>query len=503
MGSWPLKVSSVDQQRLSAILNDLSFGQEAAENDDKLFELFVSDLDVYRQISHDEIDILTGGKGTGKSAIYRKLTETEIAADLVVIPASNPTASPVFQVLFADNASESRLRGIWTAYITGLIGNWIVDEYHDSPGVKNAVAEVEELLQLLGLRKAAQEKASLLDRIRSAKSVEASAGASIAGSVSGGLKFDLPDGAAGKTTVVLQAGDFHGVMAKCAEVLEAKDRRLWVAFDRLDECFVRDSAAERKALRALLRTHLDIAQTLGYARRVTLKIFLRRDLLRRMTSDAAFTNSTHLRQADLLWNSKTIAHLIAKRAQVSSEFAEEYARELEIDPVLGAWGCLLVDERGNAIGEDVVYRLCRRMSDGNREFNPRNVIALFNLTTARARANQDRALDSGRANRHRVPLLSNGELQASEADVSRKRFTDSVLNEFPTAAKYAPRLEGGPADFGSLDELMTAIGKVGLTGDAAETIANELCLSGVLSVKGHGYTIPRLYRPALRPQVRS
>ena len=493
----------MDQHRLSTILNDLSFGQEAAENDDKLFDLFVSELDVYRRIAKDEIDILTGGKGTGKSAIYRKITETELAAGLAVIPASNPTASPVFQVLFLDKASESRLRGIWTAYVTGLVGNWIVDEYSGVPGVKYAVGEIEELLQLLGLRKAAQEKASLLDRIRSAKSVEASAEASIAGSVSGGLKFDLPDGGTQEKAVVLQAGDFHSVIAKCAEVLEAKNARLWVAFDRLDECVIRDSDAERRALRALLRTHLDIAQTLAYSRTIRMKIFLRRDLLRRMTNDAAFTNSTHLRQADLRWNSKAIAHLIAKRALISSEFVAEYAEELVADRVLGTWSCLLTDERGKAVSDDFIYRLCVRMSDGNREFNPRNVIALFNSATARARANQDRALDTGRANRNRVPLLSNGELQASESDVSRKRFQDSVLNEFPMAAKYAPRLEGGPAEFRSLDELMATIGTKGVTSDVAENIANELCLSGVLSVKGQGYAIPRLYRAALHPQVRT
>ena len=490
----------MSQSSLLDILESLSFGQEAAENEDNLADIFVSNSSTYRGLTGDEFDIITGGKGTGKSALFRMITENRIHEDLCVIAASNPTGSPVFQVLFTESATEQRLRGIWTAYIAGLIGNWIVDEFSGDANVSADVGEIEEVLHLLGLRKRPQEKRGLLARIRAAKSVEASAGASLAGSLSAGLKFDLPGEEAGADVTTLQPGDFHAILMKAAEILDATGIRLWLAFDRLDECFVRDSEIERRALRALLRTHLDIADALGFRRTIRLKVFLRSDLMRRMTRDAVFTNSTHLRLVDLRWNASAIAHMIAKRAWRSEEFRRAYEPQLEGERTGAIWKILLAESGPKENNSQ--YNVCSRMSDGSREFNPRNVVSLMNFATALARSSNRRAVELGHPPRFDPPLISDSELKSAEADVSRKRLRDSVLNEFPVAMTYVPRMEGGPAEYGSLRELMTTIGIPDMALGEAEEIASELCLSGVLRATGKGYSVPRLYRPALRPQVR-
>jgi hypothetical protein len=497
----------MEQQTILEVLESLNFGQDAAENEDNLKDLFIKGVDVYQRFVDDEVDVVTGSKGSGKSAIFRMVTENPVHDDLHVIPAVNPTGSPVFRVLFEEDASEERLRGIWTAYATSVIGNWVVDHFDGDRVVGPDVNEVREILQLLGLRKLAAQKRSLLSRIRSATSVEAGAGASLAGAMNASLKFTLPGDAAGTSAIVLGPEDFHGVIKKCSEILNIKSERLWVAFDRLDECFLRDSKVERRALRALLRAHLDVSQLLTHDRTVRLKIFIRTDLMSRMSVDATFTNSTHLRQADLRWNSDAIAHMITRRATQSSLFSSTYLAGVPArQKVEETWQCLLPNVTSNGLNRKrrkaqryaTAHSICERTADGNRGFNPRNVISLLTMATSRASDRQRQAILDGRANRAEMPVIQLRELQAAEADLSRKRLQDSVKNEFQMIAKYVPRLEGGPSEFETVWGLMERIAVEGVTIDEAEGIANELCLSGVISAYDKGFKVPFLYRAALR-----
>lgn len=498
----------MDQQTILEILESLDFGQDAAENEDNLKDLFIKGVDVYRRFVNDEVDVVTGSKGSGKSAIYRMVTENPVHHDLHVVPAVNPTGSPVFRVLFEEDSSEDRLRGIWTAYATSVIGNWVVDYFDGDRVVGSDVNEVKDILRLLGLRKPAPQKKNLLSRIRSATSVEAGAGASLAGAMNASLKFTLPSESAGAAAIVLGPEDFHGVIKKCSEILNIKSLRLWMAFDRLDECFLRDSKVERRALRALLRTHLDISQLLRHDRTVRLKIFVRTDLMSRMSMDATFTNSTHLRQADLRWNSVAIAHMVARRATQSELFSSTYLSRIPGEQkVEETWRTLLPNVTSNGLGRRqrklsrhklTVHSICERTADGNRGFNPRNVISLLTMATSRASERQRQAILDGRVNRAESTVIHSRELQAAEGDLSRKRLQDSVQNEFQMIAKYVPRLEGGPSEFATVWDLMAGIAVEGVELDEAERIANELCLSGVISASERGFKVPFLYRAALR-----
>ncbi len=452
----------------------------------------------------DEIDVVTGCKGSGKSAIYRMITETSIADDLHVLAAVNPTGSPVFRHLFTEHSTEARVRGVWAAYITSLVGNWVVEEYADIPTVTDSVNEIAEFLVLLSLRRPPLERESLLRRISEARSAEAPGRA--AGTSTAGLSFDLTDSPV-MSAVVLEPQDFFLVIQKCADILRTLGTRLWIAFDRLDECFDRVSGNESIALRALLRTHLDLAQALKYSRTIRAKIFLRSDLLSRMSRDAAFTNSTHIRQADLRWNSPAIAQLIAVRAAQSELFSNTYLTGSTKDVVADTWRALLPDlskpARDGRGARTSPHRVCVRTADGSSNFSPRNVISLLNLAMARARDNQRRAIELRRAGRGFTPLIQEGELHSAEGDLSRKRLQDSVLNEFPIAAKYVPALEGGPARFDSTPALMRAIGAEPPDRDSADLIADELAFSGVISRERSGWSIPLLYRAALRPYMKT
>lgn len=487
----------MDQRQILTVMESVQLGYDAAENEPDLQQVFVTDTATYRKLVSDEVDVIIGGKGSGKSAMYRMITETELHAELDVIPAVNPTGSPVFRRLFRDNSSEARLITIWTAYATSLIANFVVDTfYHATPG-KYLVEEIDSTLVGLGLRKGADEKPSLLDRIRNARGMKV--GASVAGT-GASLEFDLGEGEA--SSIAVQPADFLDLLQKCGEVLELHGRRVWIAFDRLDECFDRNTAIEGRALRGLLRTALNMHQALGYVGTVRLKIFLRSDLMTRMTRDETFTNSTHLRKDVLRWNTNGIAHIVAKRVLRSEEFKRNYVDPGHDDPTLAVWTALLPTLKCKYHARyPTATILCQRTADGG-EFSPRNIISLLTFALARARDNQRRALDVGRAGRSETPLIQEGELQSAQGDVSRQRLQDTVLNEFPRVSKYVGRLSNGVNSYGSTAQLANSLGlEADQSRPSMDEVIQELLLSGVLAARGSSYEVPLLYRAALKTKA--
>ncbi|WP_146086387.1 P-loop ATPase, Sll1717 family [Rathayibacter sp. AY1B8] len=490
----------MNQDEILEVLEQVSAGNDVAENEIELPRIFITDTEVYRRLLRDEIDLITGGKGTGKSAMYRMITETPIAADIAVLTATNPTGAPEFLALFRGNDSEERLRSIWVVYFASLLGNYVVDKYGITSGVESEVSELQEILQSLGLRKKVGPGPSLLARIRKATTVEGQLKAGLTGlNIGVGLKFDLGEDTDGHgQSTILNYPDFYSILRSSAEILEANGDRVWIAMDRLDECFVRNSATERRALRALLRASLNISQALDYTSWVRLKIFLRTDLFSRFTEDGAFTNATHLRRGDISWTFNSMADLIGHRLTQSSElFKSRVSDASHLNNSKSTWDALLPD-MGPKI-RHTSQELCLWTCDGSGLYNPRNLITLINLSLNRARENQRRAISTGRASRSERPLVNFGEVNAAAGELARRRFQDTVVNEFPEVQPLADKLANGPNEYISKQELMLRVG--GTANELPETTdtISLLLLSGLVGqTSSGGYRIPRLYRSALR-----
>jgi hypothetical protein len=495
------------QTEILDILESTSVGAEVAEHETELPRVFISDIEVYRRLINDEVDLITGGKGTGKSAIYRMITETTISDDLAVVPASNPTGSPEFRALFTGKDSEQRLRSIWVVYIASLVANHVVDTYEGVPPTAKSVAELREILELMGLR-GSKQKNSLLERIRRAKTVEGGIKGGAAGLELGvSLKFELEDDGGdqrGGSAIVLEYPDFFGLLQRSAEVLRAHQYRLWIAVDRLDECFTRNSETERRALRSLLRATLDCAHALKYDSSIRVKVFLRTDLFTISSEDGAFTNATHLRRNDISWTFNSMADLIAHRLISDTRFARCYLRGVRpVDKTREAWDALLPDMGTRRPGKSTArystaQTFCIWTADGSRLYNPRNMISFINLALLRARENQRRALNMGRAARSDRPLIEDGEAHASMGELGRRRFQDTILNEFPAVAPLAEKLRGGPAEYDSKAQLLTRLGISDPNSSMAREALSLLILCGLVGTKPRDrFYLPRLYRSAI------
>ena len=112
------------------ILQKLQFGNPVAEYDRGLQGYFLV-TDAFRNLTKDEVDIIAGDKGTGKTAIYQHLkgsykTTPELNG-VEVITGFNPTGEPLFRRLGdEEKLTEGQYITVWKLYFLSLAGNWLI-----------------------------------------------------------------------------------------------------------------------------------------------------------------------------------------------------------------------------------------------------------------------------------------------------------------------------------------------------------------------------------------
>ena len=134
-----------------ALLNLCDLGSSVAEFDSRLQEYFL-ETQVYRDFVAGKIDIVSGDKGTGKSAIFRIVRDryklVPELRDVEIIPGFNEKGNPVFQRLTQSSSlPEGQYITVWNGFVLSAVGNWLLDlaeggDYQD-------LAELDRLLQPL------------------------------------------------------------------------------------------------------------------------------------------------------------------------------------------------------------------------------------------------------------------------------------------------------------------------------------------------------------------
>jgi hypothetical protein len=118
-------------QNKRSLLTGLSVGKRVAEEEvDDLASYFV-ETEQWRKVLSDEVDIILGPKGAGKSAIYSTLlqcNEEMFDRGVFLISAENPRGTPAFKDLVADPpTAQLEFTTLWKLYILSLIGSVLVD----------------------------------------------------------------------------------------------------------------------------------------------------------------------------------------------------------------------------------------------------------------------------------------------------------------------------------------------------------------------------------------
>lgn len=281
---------------IKQVLAQLDLGKSVAEFDESLEKYFV-ETGVFRALVQDKVDVVAGDKGTGKTAIYRILQKRYKSIPAMrgveFLPAFNPSGNPVFQKLTEREVlSEGEYIRLWKAYLLSLVGNWVL---HALEGFhSDNMKALDHLLKGLSLRERSDQPQSIF-----ARALEKIGGifhwnsAQITMTLSeSGIPIITPkvefDHTSSKNAEVESVSVEHALRLLNTCVEEA-GVTAWIAIDRLDEAFQGYPTVEIPALRALFRTYLDLQEFPA----LKLKLFVRRDLFRRIT-DAGFVNLTHV-----------------------------------------------------------------------------------------------------------------------------------------------------------------------------------------------------------------
>lgn len=370
-----------------SLLQKLEFGERIAEEEvDTLTRYFVSTED-WRQLFTNQIDVIYGAKGSGKSALYSILDSKKqelFEENILLTTAENPRGNTVFEGLNVDPpTSEVEFVRLWKLYFLVItvteFNSWGVDS-EKFKELKDILIEAKLLPTQKGLKAILRACRDYIKKVMNFEAVEPKIGLNEASGMPNSLSlkvsFKEPDHNELKEGI--RSVDY--IYQLLQEALSDEGFSLWIAVDRLDVAFSENLDLETNALKALFKVYRDLS---SYSN-LRIKIFLRDDIWRRITEEG-FREASHITKTTTIsWNRETIVNLIMRRL-LSNEFLLEL---YQIDRVQ------VLDNYPDQ--ERLFYRffpqqidvgdkrpptiewILSRVKDGKGVIAPREIIHLFN-----------------------------------------------------------------------------------------------------------------------------
>lgn len=475
------------------ILQKLDLGNSVAEFDSALEKYFV-ETQTFRKLLQDAADIVAGDKGTGKTALFRILQSRAAQypelRNVVILPAFNPSGSPIFQRLTeSEPLDEAGYASVWKTYVLSLVGNWMLDAFAETPIADiREYKVVERVLTVAGLRSLEHTPVSVFERVwdwtkkraSSMKSASVTVGLPKGPSVTPKLEFAADDAATSHVR-------FEEALALLDRALATRAQVCWVTLDRLDEAFQGAPAVEVPALRALFRVFLDLMPFVH----VRLKLFVRRDLFRKLTQ-GGFVNLTHVnaRKIEITWDEEDLKNLLCQRIRENPDFlvAIGLSKEAKNDLIFNAMFPKQVDAGGGR--PDSWPWMMSRIRDANGLKPPRNLIDLVKKAQDAQMRREER---ESNVYEPTTPIIGGDALKRGLEDLSAERVNDTLLAEVGEYAKWIEKFRDGKAEHNEASLAQT----LGMTADEAKKAAKALTEIGFLEQVGDNYKIPMLYRDGL------
>jgi hypothetical protein len=445
----------------------------------------------FRALVKGEVDIIAGDKGTGKTALYKILQDRYPALaelrDIEVLAAFNPVGNPVFQKLAeGETLQEGEYVAIWKAYVIALAGNWILTTYEGE--FTASMTRLDKILRSTGLRTSDDSASTVFSQlVNVVRRLAKPSAAEVAISWSpGGLPIIAPrvefkDEA--KTEVARIEHD--EALSVLDAVLKEVGFSVWLVLDRLDEAFQGFPDAEVPALRALMRTYLDL---LAFES-LRLKLFVRKDLFRRIIA-GGFVNLTHInaRKVEIVWDDEDLFDLLCRRLEENKDFAADL--RVAGKPRAEIFAATFPAKVDPAERKPTTWNwMLSRIRDGNGIKPPRNLIDLVGKAQeaqARREAREAHEYEG-------QPLIGSDALKRGLEALSNERVEDTLLAEAGDFAPVVEQFRGGKAEH----NVESIAETVGMSMEDAKGLIQPLKEIGFLEPVGTNFKVPMLYRSGL------
>jgi hypothetical protein len=489
-------------QKKLDILKSLSLGQRVAEDELSELATYFVETSQWDDMLKGRKDVVYGPKGTGKSALYGLLNAQEQrlkGSNVFLATAENVKGATVFKGLVAfPPPSESSFIFLWKLYCLVLTGTALRDNniqnYHATALVK-ALHDAKLLIP----------EASISSMFRGVQSYFKSLLGRNVAAVEYGLSIDPETG----MPVATRKAEFRDSSSEQGlddipvdELLESADRalrqegkKLWILFDRLDVAFVDSPDLERNALRALFRAYNDLRALDS----IVLKIFVRDDIWRRISA-GGFAEASHITRATSIeWSDKGLLNLIVRRLLTSDDLVKYLSVDVEAvkadfeaqEHLLKA---ILPDKVDTGKNPDTFHWMTTRVKDGLGVTAPRELIHLFETL----RTLQIKRLERGEAEPPGQQLFDRTVFKEALKEVSKVRYSQTMVAEYPDLKEYMDKLEGQKAEQ-SIESLQRIWGTIEQEG---QFIAERLASVGFFEKRERkgavSWWIPFLYRGALK-----
>lgn len=480
--------------RRKEALQQLKLGNSVAEFDDDLQKYFV-ETETFRSLINGEKDIVAGDKGTGKTALFKILAQRAALIpelnQVGVVPAFNTGGSPVFQQL-AEGAvySEGQYRTIWKTYVLSLAGNWLLRTFEGQ--FTASMVKLDALLRRLDLRESDGKPSTiftrlvdLVKRLTAPKSVGVALSFDEAGLpvTTPQVEFGKPD--ADTEKVVIRHSESLGLLNAA---LQEANLSVWLVLDRLDEAFTGYPQTEIPALRALFRTYLDLLEF----DRIKLKMFVRKDLFRKITQgEGGFVNLTHInaRKVEIVWADDDLLNLLIQRVKTNDQFMETASLKEKTNTEI--FYTLFPDQVDAGLARAKTWNwTLSRIRDGNDVKPPRNLIELVKHAQEEQLRREDREpheFNPGET------LIGSEAIKDGLTRLSGERVVDTLLAESGEYKDYIERFRNGKAEHND-ESLMR---QLDLSSGETKHVLRMLLDMGFLERTGETYKVPMLYRDGL------
>lgn len=430
------------------LLKQIRLGESVAENEQESLADYFVETEAWNRLYNGEVDIVYGGKGTGKSALYLLLhgRKQELKQrNIHIITGETIREAPVFRELNNQDAiSEDDFLDIWKVYIITLVGNYLRENLSDIGGADSIIKllESEGLIPVTGLKQALKTVRNWITKRKLSLSAQID-----------DVKYSI---SLAETTLeeeqrgVLSVQD---LLSKINKVLGDSKCSVWILYDRLDIAFSRPEV-ETPALRALFRVYRDFA---GFDHLV-LKIFLRNDIWSRITKETGFRESSHITKTFTIdWTDKAIKHLMLNRF-FNNKVVEQHYR-ITREEVLGS-----EDLQSEMLAQILPAQIelgpkqsntfdwiLNHVRDGNQEFAPREVISLL----TKAREEQVKIEETGDEASSNGYLIGQKALKLAFEKVSKEKV-ETLYSEYPNLRKVIEMFDGKKTEhnFESVSKLL-------------------------------------------------
>lgn len=475
------------------LLRKLDMGNSVAEFDSDLRSYFV-ETQTFRSLVSGDVDIIAGDKGTGKTALYKVLRDSyrefPELEHVEILPAFNPAGNPVFQRLGQiDTLTEGQYATVWKSYLLSLVGNWLL-EIVGGPDTDN-LKQLHETLTRIGLRSADDSAGTvfsklvnLINRLLHPTSAEVGLTVTEAGMpvITPKLEFGQAE-AIGKHQEIVHHEDAFAILNACLADLGIT---VWIALDRLDEAFQGYPEVERPALRALLRTYLDLLE-FDY---IKLKLFVRKDLFRKVVQ-GGFVNLTHVnaKRLDIVWDEGDLKALLCNRIRRDADFIIAFGTPASSDDEV--FNLLFPPQVDTGLRKPTSWAwMMSRIRDGNGTRPPRNLVDLAKKAQEVQQRAEDRNAQEFVAG---SALIEADSMRKALQRLSEDRVNDTLLAEAAELAPLIERFRDGKAEHNAT----TLAALLSVTEEEVRAAAKPLIELGFLEEIGDVFKVPMLYRDGL------